>query len=120
MPLILPTAAVAYALGRRRWMWLFLSMALHALTDLPLHHDDGHRHFWPFSNWRFESPVSYWDPAHHGAVVASLEALGVLAGCVLLARRYRSLRARWLVGGLVSLYLAGILYFVLTFSTSGS
>jgi len=37
-------------------------MALHALFDFPLHHDDGHRHFWPFSEFRFDSPVSYWDP----------------------------------------------------------
>jgi hypothetical protein len=40
---------------------LFSSMMLHVAGDLPLHHDDGHRHFFPVSNWRFESPISYWD-----------------------------------------------------------
>jgi len=39
---------------------------LHLLLDFPLHHDDGRAHFWPFSDWIFESPVSYWDPSHFG------------------------------------------------------
>ena len=38
------------------------SMILHALGDLPLHREDAHRHFFPVSDWRFTSPVSYWDP----------------------------------------------------------
>lgn len=49
-------------------MLLFASMALHTLGDLPLYHDDGHHHFFPLSNWRFESPISYWDPDHYGVL----------------------------------------------------
>ena len=41
-----------------------LASALHVATDLPLHHDDGHPHFWPFTNWIYESPISYWDAFH--------------------------------------------------------
>lgn len=78
---------------RSRWGWLFFSsMLLHVLGDLPLHHDDGHRHFFPLSNWRFESPVSYWDLNHHGGVVAILEAIAVLVACLILFRSYTS---RW-------------------------
>lgn len=59
--------------GAKAWTILFASMLLHMLADLPLHHDDGHRHFWPISNWRFESPVSYWDPNHYGLYAGAAE-----------------------------------------------
>lgn len=48
-------------------------MAVHCLIDLPVHHDDAHRHFFPFSEYRFFSPVSYWDPQHFGNYVLTVE-----------------------------------------------
>ena len=74
-----------------------LSALLHALADLPLHHDDGHPHFWPFSNWIFSSPVSYWDGAHHGNIWRPVELC--LAGVLLLLlwRRFRSILSRLLL-----------------------
>lgn len=39
---------------------------LHIFLDFLLHHDDGRAHFWPFSMWKFESPISYWDSRHFG------------------------------------------------------
>ena len=55
------------------WSWRlievgFVSMVLHSLLDLPVHNNDAHRHFFPFSNYRFISPVSYWDSNHYGAM----------------------------------------------------
>ncbi len=58
----------------------FGSMFLHACFDFPVHHADAHRHFLPLSDWRFLSPISYWDPAWHGQVVGAIEFLSVLAG----------------------------------------
>ena len=58
---------------------LCLSLVLHSLLDLPVHNDDAHRHFFPFSHYRFISPVSYWDPKHYGNWVATVEILLVLA-----------------------------------------
>ena len=59
-----------------QWMGLLSASALlHLACDLPVHFDDSHRHFLPFSNWRFQSPVSYWDPRHYGRQFATLEAL---------------------------------------------
>ena len=52
-----------------------LSCVLHSLGDLPVHNDDAHRHFFPFSNYRLISPISYWDPKHYGSVVAAIEFL---------------------------------------------
>ena len=64
---------------RVTWLqWLIASMMLHALLDFPVHREDGHRHFWPLSDYRFMSPVSYWDPAHHGAIFSVIELLLLL------------------------------------------
>lgn len=61
---------------------------LHLALDLPLHHDDGRPHFWPLSNWVFESPFSYWDRARGANWIAPLEAfLAILAAIWLWTRR---------------------------------
>lgn len=54
-----------------------MSMVFHSLGDLPVHHDDAHRHFFPFSDYRLISPISYWDPQHYGRIVAGVEVLAV-------------------------------------------
>jgi hypothetical protein len=38
----------------------------------------------PFSDWKFHSPVSYWDPAHFGGIAAALDGLMVLGGSIYL------------------------------------
>lgn len=98
LPLLGAAALVAWALRRRRAMWAFLSMALHAAMDLPVHSDDGHRHFYPFSDFRFDSPVSYWDPEHFGAYGATAEAVAVVIASVVV---YGRLRSRWARAGLI-------------------
>lgn len=72
---------------------LGLSMVLHDLLDLPVHHDDAHCHFLPFSRYRFISPLSYWDPRHHGPWVALGESCLVLGASVML---WPSVTAPWL------------------------
>ena len=57
----------------------FASALLHAAADFLVHADDAHHHLWPLSDWRFVSPVSYWDPRHHGLLFAPLECLGAFA-----------------------------------------
>lgn len=52
---------------------------LHLATDFLLHADDGRAHFWPFSNWIFQSPVSYWDSRHHANWIVPV----TVAACVL-------------------------------------
>ncbi len=80
---------------RKRWILVFGAAALiHLALDMPLHHDDGRQHFWPFSDWVFSSPVSYWDPTRHGLIVGSLEALVCIALCALLWRRFSGWPAR--------------------------
>ena len=51
-----------------RWLrWFFISCLGHTLVDIVTHYDDGPLLFFPFNfTYRFQSPVSYWDPAHFG------------------------------------------------------
>lgn len=56
--------------------------ALHTALDIPVHVGDGPLLLFPFE-WttRFHSPVSYYDPAYHGDVVAPVDlGLTVLLG----------------------------------------
>ena len=96
----------------RRWRfgWLLAGSALlHLLFDLPLHHDDAHRHLLPLTHWRFVSPVSYWDPAHFGHVVVWVELAGALAACGWVARRGEHRPMRALAWGTLGLYALALM-----------
>ena len=67
---------------------------LHIATDFMMHHDDARAHFWPFSDWRFASPISYWDSEHHARWVAPLEGLIATICAIVLWRRYTKLILR--------------------------
>lgn len=84
------------ALGR--WMAVFAASALlHTVVDLLVHRDDARRQFWPFSDWIFRSPVSYWDPDHFGGLFVPFE-IGLGVGlAVLLWRRWTRPGARILL-----------------------
>ena len=110
LPILAVLFVAAWFLGARRWGLLFAGMALHALFDLPLHNDDGHRHLFPLSDWRFESPVSYWDPDHWGLWVSLLEIGLVVAGSIWLWRYYRERWAKALVGLIAAGHAAYIAY----------
>lgn len=76
---------------RSKWMIaLTVAAFIHLLCDFPLHVEDARAHFWPFTMWKFESPVSYWDSNHHGNIVSVLE---ILLVCVLLGILWRRFEA---------------------------
>lgn len=109
-------AALAVVAWSRDWtiaLVLALSALLHLSFDFPFHHDDAHAHFWPLTTWRFQSPLSYWDPDHFGLWVAATE-LGLgLALVTYLWRRFpeRSPRIALLVA--FATYFAVPAYFFL-------
>jgi len=110
-----PVFAVVLFAGlllRIDWLWAFgLAALLHVICDLPLHFDDGHPHFWPFSDWIFVSPVSYWDPRHHGVGAGIAEAgLSVVLAVILLHR---------FVGPFVRIVIVAGLAVELLFSVGG-
>ena len=92
----------------------FASLILHSFADFPLHHNDAHRHFLPISQWRFESPISYWDPLHYGQIFGSLEILAVIISCFLLFSRYPSKISRFFIIGIALLYV-GFLSLMITY-----
>lgn len=114
IPLACLGLVIAYGLRHSVGMALFSSMVFHDLADLPVHHDDAHRHFYPLSDYRLISPVSYWDQDHYGAIIALLELVGVAIATIILINRGRT---RWEHGlllatnafyavGYVGLYIA--------------
>ena len=88
VPLTLLGVLVSLGAGSSALAAFFASALLHALEDLPVHAQDAHRHFLPLSQYRFISPLSYWDPRYHGRAVALVEALLVLGAAVWLWPRF--------------------------------
>lgn len=88
----IPMAAVGLGLAcwRRlsRTAVFCASLLLHSGFDLPFHHDDAHRHFLPLSHWRYESPLSYWDPQRFAEWTSLGEVALVIASSVVLWRRF--------------------------------
>ena len=82
----------------RPWLVAFSgSGLLHIATDFPLHNDDARQHFWPVSDWVFESPISYWDAARFGNTVAVFESGLCVLLMALLLIRFKSIGARLLI-----------------------
>ena len=93
------------ALWRKWGVWSVLALAalFHIALDFPLHADDAHRHFWPVSDWRFFSPISYWDPAKNGMIGGAIETISLLIASGILWWRFTRLRWRILFIALAAL-----------------
>ena len=110
LPLWGALVLVSALLGRKTLLVFGLAGLLHILLDFPLHHDDGRAHFWPFSDWIYESPISYWDPRAHGGIVGPLEVAACVFAATVLWRRFEG----WVARALVALgMLAELLPFVM-------
>ncbi len=96
VPLILILLGIAYyLLQSERLTVLAWSMLIHCAFDFLTHHDDGHHHFFPISDFIFESPISYWDRDHHAEIVGPIERLVMLAASIYLFPRLKFRLARW-------------------------
>ncbi len=89
---------------------------LHLGLDFLFHNDDGRAHFWPLSNWIFQSPVSYWDPDHYGNLVGALEVALSLLCCGILWRRFQRLLMRGLIVALGAMEFAPFILFAIMFA----
>lgn len=58
--------------------WFALSGIIHICTDFLVHTHDAYKHFWPLSEWRFVSPLSYYDISSFGDIVGFLDSLCVI------------------------------------------
>lgn len=111
----IPLFAVLFSLGllllRTPYVfWAILlivfsgSALLHLAGDIFVHADDGHSHFWPFTMWKFESPVSYWDDRYFAAYFRPVECAIVFISLYVLWNRFNSLWVRSIVGLSALLY----------------
>jgi hypothetical protein len=107
IPLALIGVAICYRFDWKPGLILFVSMVCHSLLDLPVHHDDAHRHFFPLSNYRLISPFSYWDVNHHGRIVAFIEMALVLGVNPLALSLLNSPWAKGIVIAIDMFYLYG-------------
>ena len=111
VPIYAALAFTGYVMRTKLWGRLLLVFALAALihiaADFPVHGHDAYRHFWPFSDWRFHSPLSYWEMGLHARWVSLFEAgLGLICIAVLW-RRFPKLWVKIVLGLLALLYAAG-------------
>ena len=67
---------------------------LHLLLDFPLHNHDARMHFWPITDWKFISPVSYWQGSRGGDIVGAIEISACAVLLVVLFRRFKAIGAR--------------------------
>ncbi len=93
LPLLM---VVSYLFKNRLGIYFFGSALLHAVFDFCVHARDAYAHFWPFSEWRFHSPISYWDRDFYGQYVSILEFLFAALAAYILYKRAGDNKWRWL------------------------
>ena len=96
---------------------LGLSALLHLAFDFPVHADDAHRHFWPVTDWRFFSPLSYWDSRYFGDYVSLFEGLIGITASIILLRRFKLVWVRIAVGIALASYRLVPAFFIWSLST---
>jgi hypothetical protein len=109
--------AVAWWFGAKNAMVFAAAALMHLALDFPLHHDDGRPHFWPVSDWVFESPISYWDRGAHAGIVGPVEMALSALFCLVLVRRFTSFRSRFLVACLAAVQLAPVFIWMFVFAS---
>jgi membrane-bound metal-dependent hydrolase YbcI (DUF457 family) len=88
------------------------SALLHSFIDFLCHREDAHMHFWPISEWRFRSPVSYWDSNYYGHQFGLFEAALGLALALVLWQRYSRLSIRVMLAICMVAYVAVPAFFI--------
>ncbi|GAB4145419.1 MAG: hypothetical protein OHK0017_04980 [Patescibacteria group bacterium] len=91
------------------WEYLLFGALGHVFADFWVHASDAYASFYPISEYRFYSPISYYDPKYYGNIVGLIEIILVV---VLSFRVFRILQKRQskivlvvTVIGLIALYL---------------
>ncbi|MFV2056249.1 MAG: hypothetical protein ACC707_07255 [Thiohalomonadales bacterium] len=108
IPLSLAASLLFYQINKKWLAFFFASILVHSLFDLALHHHDAHRHFLPFSDWKYLSPISYWDLRYYGDWVMKVE---VVVSLILAVRYLRGLgkdNVKYILHTLLLLYSVNI------------
>ncbi len=115
-PIFLAIAVVGYLI-KRRWVILFaISACIHFVLDFFTHADDAHRHFLPISDFKFESPVSYWDPNYLGTLGSAIEIIILLVAVWWLWGRVQKKWSKILLLGYLAVAIGAFFFFSFIFS----
>lgn len=110
IPLYIGLLLLGWWQGAKTWgkiIFFFAAAALiHIAFDFPVHNDDAYAYFRPFTQWRFISPLSYWDGNHHAGIVSVIESLIAAVSIILLWRRFPKLWVKIILLILSLLYAA--------------
>jgi len=111
--------ALAFALwSRTTWAIAFTGAALlHIALDFPVHMEDARAHFWPLTDWKFFSPISYWDNNHHGAWVGALELAAMAGCCVYVWRKFSEWWVKATAALLFAMGLAPVFFWAFMFAS---
>ena len=93
----------------RKIPWLIAlcsAVLLHLVADFLLHNSDARMQLWPLTDWKFFSPVSYWESARGGNIVGVVELIATAVLGVYLLRVLRDLWLRIAIGTLVIVQFA--------------
>lgn len=102
--------------AKSSWGVAFAGAALlHLAFDFPLHNHDARMHFWPLTEWKFISPISYWEGARGGTIVGFVEIALAIGLTVLLFLRFADLKLRVVFGALALAQAAPVLIWSLVF-----
>lgn len=98
-------AVLGLAVWRRSAVLVALSGAgvLHLIFDFMLHNEDARPQFWPLTDWKFLSPISYWDRSHFAAIVGPAEVILCVVLSAWMMFRFKSLGLRVLILALLAL-----------------
>ena len=114
--LILWPLLLLFAILMKRTLtkYFAISALLHVSLDFFVHHDDAYRHFWPLTDWKFMSPLSYYDPQYFGNWVSGIDTVLIIGLLAWLSTIYTNTKARVGIAVVVLLYItAGILPYLI-------
>ncbi|MBI2120695.1 MAG: hypothetical protein HYT94_03685 [Parcubacteria group bacterium] len=108
---LLPLGLFLCAFFKQKYgAYFFGSAFLHSVMDFFVHADDAYAHFYPLGDWRFHSPVSYWNPAHYGHYVSAVEILFALAAVWVLRKRTDSRRTKQILFGIGAMEIVFLVF----------
>ncbi len=105
----------AYLFKKLKVVYFSLAGILHITLDLLVHHTDAYAHFYPISNWRFRSPVSYYEPGYYGNWISLVDIILFAIFSILIFRKLNSKWSRRVLVVLSSIYLILSLVFYFNF-----
>jgi len=108
IPIFLVIALLAYKFSKTRLFVFCLANLLHFVGDFFVHQEDAHAHFFPLSNYKFMSPISYWDRSSGGTTFSIIEAMVILVISIYL---FKHIKTWWGKALLIGANVFSLLHF---------